>query len=118
MQSFLGGVGTTRRPYPTDPSDAEWAVLAPLVPPPKPGGRPPKHSRRELFDALAYWLRAGGAWRPLLRMRPPWPVHPPRWPLTVTNGPVRPTKSHQARSRDRGVHFAEADRLRPAVRPH
>jgi transposase len=29
-----------RRPYPTDLTDAEWAVLEPLVPPPKPGGRP------------------------------------------------------------------------------
>lgn len=39
-----------RRAYPTDLSDAERAVLAPLVPPPKPGGRPPKHPRREITD--------------------------------------------------------------------
>ncbi|WP_373313373.1 transposase [Streptomyces rubradiris] len=38
-------------------------MLEPLVPPPTPGGRPPKHSRRELIDALAYWVRAGCAWR-------------------------------------------------------
>lgn len=47
-----------RRVYPTDLSDAEWVVLAQLVPPPRPGGRPPEHPRRELIDALAYWLRA------------------------------------------------------------
>ncbi|MGW2190621.1 transposase [Streptomyces sp. NPDC001719] len=45
--------------HPTDLSDAEWVVLAPLIPPPKPGGQPPEHSRREIVDALAYWLRAG-----------------------------------------------------------
>ncbi|MEU6765508.1 IS5 family transposase [Streptomyces sp. NPDC046853] len=61
-----------RRAYPTDLSDAEWAVLEPLVPPPKPGGRPPTHPRRELIDALAYWVRAGCAWRLLPHDFPPW----------------------------------------------
>ncbi|MEU7599400.1 IS5/IS1182 family transposase, partial [Streptomyces sp. NPDC039022] len=41
---------TGRRAYPMDRSDAEWAVLAPLVPPPKPGGRPLKHPRREIIN--------------------------------------------------------------------
>ncbi|MEV0282279.1 transposase [Streptomyces sp. NPDC050610] len=50
-----------RRAYPADLSDVEWAVLALLVPPPKPGGGPPKHERREIIDALAYWVRAGCA---------------------------------------------------------
>ncbi|MER7653035.1 MULTISPECIES: transposase [Streptomyces] len=52
-----------RRAYPTDLSNAEWVVLEPLVPPSKPGGRPPKRPRREIIDALAYWVRAGCAWR-------------------------------------------------------
>ncbi|MFF7250766.1 IS5 family transposase [Embleya sp. NPDC008237] len=54
-----------RAVYGTDLSDGEWEVLAPLVPPPRPGGRPPKHPRREILNALSYWLRAGCAW-PLL----------------------------------------------------
>jgi putative transposase len=57
-----------RRRYPTDLSDAEWELVEPLVPPVKPGGRPALHQRREIVDALAYWLRAGCAWRLL----PPW----------------------------------------------
>ncbi|MFI6476059.1 IS5 family transposase [Streptomyces sp. NPDC050516] len=61
-----------RRAYPTDLSDGEWAVLAPLVPPPRPGGRPPKHERREIIDALAYWVRAGCAWRLLPHDFPPY----------------------------------------------
>ncbi|MDQ3541795.1 MAG: transposase, partial [Chloroflexota bacterium] len=40
------------QPYPSDLTDAEWAILAPLVPAPKPGGRPPRHDRRELVDAM------------------------------------------------------------------
>ena len=61
-----------RRRYPTDLSDAEWQLLAPLIPAPKPGGRPPLHDRRELVNAMAYWLRAGCAWRLLPHDLPPW----------------------------------------------
>jgi putative transposase len=61
-----------RRAYPTDLSDAEWQLLAPLIPPAKTGGRPPKHTRREIVNALAYWLRAGCAWRLLPHDLPPW----------------------------------------------
>src|SRR5215208_1433904 len=61
-----------RRRYPTDLTDAEWQLLAPLIPAPKPGGRPPIHDRRELVNAMAYWLRAGCAWRLLPHDLPPW----------------------------------------------
>jgi len=61
-----------RRAYPTDLTDAQWAFLEPLVPPPKPGGRPPKHPRRELVNAMLYGLRSGGAWRLLPHEFPPW----------------------------------------------
>ena len=52
-----------RRRYPTDLTDAEWRLLAPLIPASKPGGRPPIHDRRKLVNAMVYWLRAGCAWR-------------------------------------------------------
>jgi transposase len=59
-------------PLSTDLTDAEWRLLAPLIPGPKPGGRPPVHDRRELVNAMAYWLRAGCAWRLLPHDLPPW----------------------------------------------
>ncbi|WP_196444249.1 IS5 family transposase [Planomonospora sp. ID67723] len=61
-----------RRPYPTDLTDAEWALLEPLLPTPKSGGRPVLHARREIVDAISYWLRAGCAWRLLPHDFPPW----------------------------------------------
>ena len=61
-----------RRAYPTDLTDAQWAVLEPLIPPPKPGGRPPAHPRRELVNAMLYVLRGGIAWRMLPHEFPPW----------------------------------------------
>lgn len=62
----------SRRAYPTDLSDAQWAILEPLVPPPLPGGRPPLHARRELVNAMLYVLRSGEAWRLLPHDLPPW----------------------------------------------
>ena len=62
----------TRKPYPSDLSDREWQLLEPLLPPPKPGGRPIKYSRREVFNAIRYVLRTGCAWRMLPNDLPPW----------------------------------------------
>jgi len=61
-----------RRRYPTDLTDAQWAILEPLVPAVRPGGRPAKHARREIVDALLYVLRGGISWRALPHEYPPW----------------------------------------------
>lgn len=52
---------------PTDLTDAEWAVLAPLIPPAKPGGRPRGTDMRAALDALFFLLRTGCPWRCLPR---------------------------------------------------
>jgi putative transposase len=61
-----------RKAYATDLSDAEWECLAPHVPTPKSGGRPPKHTRREIIDALFYIIRSGEPWRLMPNDLPPW----------------------------------------------
>ena len=63
---------TQRRWYPTDLTDREWALLAPLLPAAKPGGRPRSPDLREVLNALRYWLRSGEAWRLLPHDFPPW----------------------------------------------
>jgi transposase len=61
------------RTYSSSLSDAEWAVLQPLVqrPAAPQGGRPPKHSLRRIIDAIRYLVRTGCAWRLLPREFPP-----------------------------------------------
>lgn len=54
-----------RSRYPSDLTDAEWALIAPLIPVPKPGGRPALHPRREIINAIFYVLREGCTWRAL-----------------------------------------------------
>jgi putative transposase len=62
----------SRKPYPTDLNDREWAVIEPHVPKPKTGGRPATHERREIINAIAYVLRSGCAWRLMPHDLPPW----------------------------------------------
>jgi transposase len=62
----------SRNPYDTDLTDAEWHHLQPLVPAVKPGGRPAKHARREILNAIFYIVRSGSAWKLLPHDLPPW----------------------------------------------
>lgn len=57
--------------YPTDLSDAEYAVLEPLRPPSAKRGRKPT-PWRTILNAIFYVLRSGGAWRLLPKCFPPW----------------------------------------------
>lgn len=50
---------------PSDLTDAEWAVLQPLLPARSGRGRPPRWSYREIVEALLYLLRGGLPWRML-----------------------------------------------------
>ena len=53
--------------YPSDVSDAEWEVIAPLLTPAKPGGRPRTTPLRDVVNAIFYVSRGGVAWRMLPR---------------------------------------------------
>ena len=59
-----------RERYATDLSDAEFALVAPLLPPAKPTGRKPTEARTVL-DALFYLIRSGCPWRLLPKCFPP-----------------------------------------------
>jgi len=63
---------TPRRPYLTDLSDAEFACLDPLLPPPRSVGRPRLHPPLEILNAIFYVVRSGCAWRLLPHEFPPW----------------------------------------------
>ena len=59
-------------PYPSDLTDEQWALVEPLLPASATGGRPEKHSRRDIVDAILYLLRTGCSWRQLPADFPPW----------------------------------------------
>ena len=57
---------------PSDLTAAQWAVIKPLLPPPKPGGRPRTVDLRDVVNGILYLVRSGCAWRMLPRDYPPW----------------------------------------------
>ncbi|MCF2532253.1 IS5 family transposase [Yinghuangia soli] len=71
---------TGRRPYPSDLSDARWALVEPTLTAwrvERRGrgldiGRPPEHDLRDLMDAVLYVDRTGIPWRYLPHDYPPW----------------------------------------------
>ena len=64
------------RTYPTDLTDAEWALLRPLIPTPAwilgHGGRPEEYCHRQLIDAVLYLTDNGIKWRAMPADFPGW----------------------------------------------
>lgn len=52
----------TRKAYPTDITDAQWELIAPLLPPAKHGGRPRTVNLREVVNTVLYLNRTGCQW--------------------------------------------------------
>ena len=62
----------TRKPYPTDVSDEEWAFVAPYLALVREDAPQRRHELREVFNALRWIVRAGAPWRLLPTNFPPW----------------------------------------------
>jgi transposase len=57
--------------YASDVTDAEWALIEPLMPAAKPLGRPREIGLRAVLDAILYIARTGCQWRMLPKDFPP-----------------------------------------------
>jgi len=57
-----------------DLTDAQWAVLAPLLPAASGKGRPPKWTKRQLIDGIPWRIRVGAPWRDVPEQYAPWPT--------------------------------------------
>ena len=91
----------TRKPYPSDLSDAEWAKIEHLLPKRRDArGAKMQHSRRELLNAIFYWARNGCSWTALPHDFPPY--------QTVAD--------YQRKLSQRGVWVTILDALRIQVR--
>ena len=61
-----------RRPYPSDVSDEEWALVAPYLTLMDENAPQRMYALRDLFDALRWMVRSGASWRMLPHDFPPW----------------------------------------------
>ena len=117
----------TSRPrrYPSDTTDAEWAVLAALVPaggPGRRGGRPPTHPRRDIVDAIRYVAHNGGVWRALPADFPPWKTVHDYHTQWSTDGTVNrihnalrdQVRTHEGRHRQPSAAIVDSQSVRAA----
>ena len=63
---------TPRKPYPSDLTDAQWALVEPFVRGNPVGPQPVVHSRREVLNAILYITKTGVQWRYLPHDFPDW----------------------------------------------
>ena len=61
-----------RTPYLSDLTDEQWNHIRILLPRKRGKGGRPKHSRRDMLDAIWYVMRTGCQWRMLPHDFPPW----------------------------------------------
>jgi transposase len=86
--------------YPSDTSDEQWELIEPLLPEVASGGRPEKHPRRAVVDAILYVVRTGCAWRALPADFPPWQTvywYFNRWEQTKVTEKILPVVRGQLR---------------------
>jgi transposase len=62
----------TRKPYPSDVSDEEWAFVAPYLALVREDAPQRTHDLREVFNGLRWIVRTGSAWRYMPHDLPPW----------------------------------------------
>jgi transposase len=62
----------SRKPYPSDVSDDEWALVAPYLTLLREDAAQRHHDLREVFNALRWLVRTGAPWRLLPHDLPPW----------------------------------------------
>src|SRR5438552_15476916 len=63
---------TERKPYPSDVSDEEWALVAPYLTLMTEDAPQREHPLREVFNGLRWIVRTGAQWRWLPHELPPW----------------------------------------------
>jgi transposase len=66
------GMANVRKGYPSDVSDEEWTFCVPYLTLMKEEAPQRKHSLRELFNGLRWFIRAGCPWRMMPNDLPPW----------------------------------------------
>jgi transposase len=72
----------TRKPYPSDVTDDEWAFVSPYLVLMTEAAPQRTHDLREVFNGLRWIVRTGATWRRLPHDVPPWAAvyqHTQRW---------------------------------------
>lgn len=64
----------SRKPYPSDVTDEDWAFVAPYLTLMREDAPQREHDMREVFNGVRYVVRTGCPWRSMPHDLPPWEV--------------------------------------------
>jgi putative transposase len=78
-----------RKPYPTDLTDEQWALLEPFVRASECGPQQVLHSRREVVNAILYITHTGAQWRYMPHDLPDWQLVYHYFALWKKNGTLK-----------------------------
>jgi transposase len=70
----MDACAVSRKPYPSDVSDEEWAFAAPDLTPMREDAPQRRHDLREVCNGLRFIVRTGMQWRLMPHDRPPWDI--------------------------------------------
>jgi transposase len=70
----MDACAVSRKPYPSDVSDEEWASVAPSLTLTSEDAPQRRHDLREVFDGLRFIVRTGMQWRLMPHDLPPWDI--------------------------------------------
>jgi putative transposase len=101
-------------PYPTALGDREWAILALVLPPAKPGGPPRSVDLRLILDGLFHVLRSGCQWRLLPREYGPWSTVYAYFRAWRLDGTHESSYMSHARHTPRSMHIFVPRVMRPS----
>jgi transposase len=79
----LAGMMSARKPYPSDISDDEWALVTPYLTLLAEDAGQRQHPPGEVFNGLCYIVKTGAPWRWMPSDLPPWAAvcqQAQRWP--------------------------------------
>jgi putative transposase len=94
----------SKKPYPTDTTDAQWAIIKPLIPPQKGRGRPRQVDLRRIIDGIFYISRSSCQWRMLPHDFPPWQTvfyYFNKWKKAGTLARIHDCLNEQVREQDK-----------------
>src|SRR3954464_9473463 len=80
--------------YPSDLTDAEWSIVAPMIPQGRHGGRRRSVNVREVLNGIFYVLWTGCQWKALPKDLAEAIGHRPELPLLVVGGLVEGRRTH------------------------
>src|SRR5262249_55203560 len=109
------GMNEKRKGYPSDVSDEEWSFCVNYLTLMKEEAPQREYTLRQVFNALRYLIRVGGAWRMLPNDLPPWKMVYHGFDPALRLIRVTPETNPQTQRPNKGLNCWSSNTVRPSM---